>query len=179
MSDSNVLDELLQRNAAQAATYRACPSPMPTLDAVVISCLDARIEPARFFGLDPGEALVIRNTGGRVTRAVEQELGAVLAMASAMTGRPSRPLVVLVHHTNCGAQRYADKAFVGQLSKASNVPVEVLEPLAITNHESSLREDLARIRASQHLPRGLVVVGVRYDEPTGRAQVVFTDDGEA
>ena len=58
------------------------------------------------------------------------------------------------------------------------MPVETIAGWAITDHEHSLRDDLAKLRSSRHLPPDLPVSGVRFDEASGLAEVLFTD-GEA
>ena len=171
-----VIDTLLSRNAAYRTKHVARP-PMPTLDTIVVSCMDARIDPAHVLGLELGEALVVRNAGGRVTEAVEQEVGAILAMAAKMTGRAMAPRVVLVHHTRCGVERLADPAVAAHVAEASGVPQAQIAHWSIGDHDhaASLRVDLERLRASAFLPKGIRVTGLRYDEETGVAEALFTD----
>jgi len=167
------LDTLIERNAQYAVHHE--PRPMfPSMGTLIVSCLDARIDPAHILGLQPGEALVIRNAGGRVTEAVEQELGMLLAMVTKATGKPARPKVVLVHHTDCGMERMANPGACSAVSAASGVPAETIERLAIHDHDASLADDLARLKASPYLPIGLPVSGLRYDQQTGQATVAFT-----
>ena len=76
------LDTILQRNkeiaARQAGAGKLMPSlpgAMPNVRAAIIGCADMRVDPANLFGLEPGEAVVIRNIGGRVTPGLLEELG--------------------------------------------------------------------------------------------------------
>jgi hypothetical protein len=72
------LDPLLERNHAFAGTgVHAELTPMPRLSLFVITCIDGRVDPARVLGLELGDALVLRNAGGRVTDEVIEEIAFV------------------------------------------------------------------------------------------------------
>ena len=164
---------LLERNA-QFAQERHRPLPIrPEMNTVVLSCLDARTDPAHFMALDAGEAVVIRNAGGRVTPAVEQELGMLAAMVRQAWGAAFE--IVVVHHTDCGVERLADPDARAGVSAASGVDADALALLAIADHDASLRDDLSRLRASSVVPNGITVTGLRYDPATGRAETRFVE----
>mgnify|MGYP000742728118 CR=1 FL=1 len=169
-----ITNQLLSRNAAYAKTHQPRP-PLPTLNTIVLSCVDARIDPAHILGLAPGEAVVLRNAGARVTDAVEQDIGLLIAMASAALGRPAAPEIVLIHHTQCGVEMLCSHDTVGKLSRATQIPSTVLEARAIADHEQSLRTDLARLAASPHVPAGITVSAMRYDQTYGRLDLLFTE----
>ena len=69
----NTLDSMLERNkdfVAQQVPFMLMPSlprAMPNVRAIIIGCADMRVDPAHIFGIKPGEAVVIRNIGGRIT----------------------------------------------------------------------------------------------------------------
>ena len=74
------LDTILQRNKEIAARQAgrlmpSLPGAMPNVKATIIGCADMRVDPVHLFGLQPGEAVVIRNIGGRVTPGLLEELG--------------------------------------------------------------------------------------------------------
>ncbi len=171
---SDFVQTLLDRNEAYRPHHEARP-PLPTMNAIVICCLDARIDPTHFLGVAPGEALVLRNAGGRVTEAVEHELGLILAMVSKFLDQPVIPEIVIVHHTDCGVENFSNDELAAGLSQATGVGREIVDCLAISDHESSLRTDLERLRSSSHLPTGLPVTGLLYDAASGHASVVFSD----
>ena len=106
----SVQADLLARNRAFTETFDKADLPiMPALNTVLLTCVDARVEPAHVLGLGLGEALVIRNTGGRVTRAVIEEIATLAELVRIMTeGRDPVFNVILMQHTQCGAQRLAD-----------------------------------------------------------------------
>src|SRR5207253_2805031 len=83
---------------------------MPTGRTIVIGCADPRVDPAIVMGLRLGEAVVIRNVGGRVTPATMRTLAVLGAIAQAEGNRPGDGLsVVVVHHTDCGITRLAGR----------------------------------------------------------------------
>ncbi len=172
---NEIIDTLLTRNGTYADTAHQPRPPMPTMNTIVVSCLDARADPAHYLGLASGEALVIRNSGGRVTESVEQEIGTVLALAGAIVGQPVTPHIVLVHHTRCGMARLADPQLAQGVSQASGVPLGQIQHSAIQDPERSLRTDLERLRASPFIPAGVTVTGLLYDEPSGRARAIYRD----
>jgi carbonic anhydrase len=165
-------DELVRRNAAFAAggAFSGLPFPPPhTLR--VLGCVDSRVDPAHVLGLDLGEALVMRNIGGRVTPAVLRSWGLLGKLsqsnpdAAAKTG-PSH--MAILHHTDCGITRLG--AFPEQLAEFFEIPVADLETKAIDDPRTAVRIDIEIAR--QTLPGGLVISGLVYDTETGLTEVV-------
>ena len=113
----NHLDTLLERNQHFAAQVSAAGTPMPSLPqamphlkAMIIGCADMRVDPAHVLGIQSGEAVVLRNIGGRVTPGILQELGLLgrvgQVAGQAPAGGGEFHLIVL-HHTDCGITRLA------------------------------------------------------------------------
>lgn len=163
---------LLERNAATQERHEVRPI-RPAMNVVILSCLDARADPAHFVGLQPGDALVIRNAGGRVTEDVEQQLGLLAAMVKQL-GAPLFELVI-VHHTDCGMERLAAEEVRARIAGATGLPRQALDRLAIHDHGTSLDEDVERLRSSALVPSGLRVTGLRYHHDTGAAEVVLEE----
>src|SRR5690348_9794298 len=97
---------LLERNEQFARTYAPAALGLPTAQMIILTCLDHRIDPARMLGLEPGDAPVIRNAGGRVTEAVIDDI-AYLAFLTGQLSGGSGALdtlfeVAIIHHTQCG-----------------------------------------------------------------------------
>jgi hypothetical protein len=102
-----IVETLIGRNEEFAAhRYRAGLSMMPTLKTVVVACVDPRVDPAEVLGLRLGEAVVVRNIGGRITPATLQTM-AMLGMIGRAEGGPpgSGWNLVVLHHTDCGMTR--------------------------------------------------------------------------
>ncbi len=165
MSD---LPALLQRNKEFAADFRHGDLPIrPRLSTIVLTCLDARVDPAHVLGLEPGDALVIRNAGGRVTPEVEHDIAILGFLAQGMAGGGPPLEVMIMHHTDCGAERFADPDVRKAASSSLGFDESRLEAMAIGDHSQSLRDDVARLRNAGRMPDGLAVSGHLYDVRTG------------
>ena len=162
-------ETLLDRNREFAASYDAQTlEKRPLLSMVVLTCADPRVDPAHFLGLRLGDAVVLRNLGGRVTPEIEQALAVLGVMAKQFAQAGSPPLeLAIIHHTDCGAEGFADPERRSQLSRASGLDEEKLQALAISNHHSSLADDIERLRESKLVPDALVVSASIYDVKTG------------
>ncbi len=163
---------LLDRNRQFASNFAAADlPPMPKLRTVVLTCADPRVDPAHILGLELGDGAVIRNTGGRVTREVIEEIAALAFMVSKIEGGEPGPFqLVIMQHTNCGAERFADPEF--QHALKAHVGVDV-SSVAITDHEQSLHEDVERLRTAPELPGHITVSGLLYDVEQGRAREII------
>ncbi len=175
MSD---LESFLQRNQAFGRDFAHGElGIVPARSTVVLTCLDARVDPAHFWGLTPGEALVLRNAGGRVTDAVERDLSILWQIGrlqSAPTHEtPPELALAIVHHEDCGLERIANPEIRRVMSQRSGIAFGVLGDLAIADHEDALVADVARLARSPIVPDALVVSGHLYDPKTGRVQQVL------
>lgn len=161
-------NELLNRNQDFAKDNKLGSMPaLPTLGVMVLTCVDTRVDPAHVLGLQLGEAVVFRNNGGRVTRAFIDELAALSMMVGRITGEAEpRFDIVLMQHTNCGAQSFADPDFRADILEATGVDVS---ETAITNQKRDLLTDLDRLRDATTLPDSLTVSALLFDVETGRA----------
>src|SRR5580693_6879969 len=102
----NRMFPLLERNEEFARGYTPIPLGPPSAQVAVVTCLDHRVDPALFLGLRLGDAVVIRNTGGRVTEAVIDDVAYLAFLAGQlMRGQVANDKlfeVAIVHHTQCG-----------------------------------------------------------------------------
>ncbi len=172
MSD---LDTLYDRNKGFARTFDKGDLPiLPRHRTIVLTCLDSRVDPAHFLGLELGDALVMRNTGGRVTDDVEQGVALLLGMTRLVAGDRAPGLsLAIVHHTDCGLERIAAPGPRQALSQRTGLEPAVLETLAISDHEASFMADIERLRASDLVPSELEVSAHLYDVTSGQmTQVV-------
>jgi len=96
------VDELLERNARFAEGLPADLPFVPRLRTIVLTCADHRVDPAETLGLELGDALVVRNGGGRVTPAVLQNLALLSAVVAATGTDPTGFELILMQHTECG-----------------------------------------------------------------------------
>jgi carbonic anhydrase len=169
---------LLDRNPQRAAAGGLVGlSPMPTHQVFVVSCLDARTDPAHYLGLEPGEALVLRNAGGRVTPEVIEEVAFIAAVTEFMLGEDAPDFeVAVVHHTGCGTGLLADPTFragfAGRIDRNENDLAEmaVLDPTQTVTH------DVGLLRSSPLIPDRATATGHVYDVDTGLLTTIVPAD---
>lgn len=95
----------IDRQLAYADLFRGARTPAPPSTRVaVVTCMDSRIDPAVVFGLDPGDANLIRNAGGIVDDGVIRSL----AISQRLLGTTS---VLIVQHVGCGVHGLDDDDF--------------------------------------------------------------------
>jgi carbonic anhydrase len=113
----NNLDDLLKRNkqfaaqqTAQGTLMLSLPRAMPKVKAIIIGCADMRVDPAHLLGTKPGEAVVLRNIGGRINPGLLEQLGLlgrIGEVAGAIPGGGGEFHLILLQHTDCGITRLA------------------------------------------------------------------------
>ena len=113
----NNLDRMLEHNkdfaARQSATGTRMPSlprALPNVKSIIIGCADMRVDPAEILGIKLGEAVVMRNIGGRITPGLLEELGLlgrIGEVAAAIPGGGGEFHIIVLHHTDCGITRLA------------------------------------------------------------------------
>ncbi len=162
---------ILERNNKFANDFTAADMHiLPKLRTVILTCVDARVDPAYVLGIELGDAVVIRNNGGRVTRDVVNEIATLSFMVAMMDGAERRAFeLVIMQHTECGAERFADPDFQNALKAKTGVDVS---SVAISDHEKSLIEDVEILQNSPEIPGYIVVSGFIYNVRDGRIQEV-------
>jgi carbonic anhydrase len=145
--------DLLHANESYAAARANVADGRPGRHLAVVTCMDARIDVFAALGLHLGEALVIRNAGGRVTDDVLRSL----ALACHVLGVDS---VVVMQHTKCGLAGVTDDE-LRALTGAD------LGFFPIDDHAAALREDIALLSAQPYLEPLEVVAGFVYDVESG------------
>ncbi len=156
------LDEVLAANELYAASFESgmLPAP-PARHLAVVTCMDARILPLEVFGLEPGDAHIIRNGGGRVSA---DALRSLLVSVHVLGVRE----IAVVHHTECSMARFTDAELQATVGAASGHPADAIEFQAIEDADQAMRDDLDRIRTSRLFPADVDVRGYEYDVRTGR-----------
>jgi carbonic anhydrase len=131
----------------------------PALKVAIVACMDARLDPARVLGLEPGDAHVIRNAGGVVTDDVIRSL----SISQHELGTEE---VILLHHTKCGMQTFTDEEFAQAREQDSGQRPE-WPARTFTDLEEDVRDSIRRLRESPFLPRTERVRGFVYDVDSG------------
>lgn len=168
------LDTLEKRNR-DFATHRftASMSLFPASKPIIISCVDPRADPAYMLGLEFGDALVIRNIGGRITPATLQTIAMLQTVARVQGATPSKGNLVIVHHTDCGITRLTGKPDL--LTSYFEIDPAELPAKAVTDPRAAVAVDVATFKANP-LPGEWAVSGLVYDVMTGLVEVMVTPD---
>ena len=166
------MNPLLERNERFARDYTPMALGLPTAQVIIVTCLDHRVDPAIVFGVELGEAPVIRNAGGRVTPAVIDDIAYLAFLAEQLFGDQVAAdrlfEVAIVHHTQCGTGFLADPGFRRQAADATGISEAALEAAAVPDPDVTVRADVARLLASPLLSAKVSVSGHVYDIATGR-----------
>jgi carbonic anhydrase len=154
-------DELLRANAEYARTFdRGALSMPPAKRLAIVTCMDARIDPARAFGLEEGDAHVIRNAGGRAREALRS-----LVISQRLLGTTE---IAVIHHTECGMLTFTNPDLHAKVKKDLGADASHIDFLPFSDLEESIREDVSFLMSSPLIPGDIVVRGFLYDVHTGR-----------
>jgi len=176
----NNLDSMLERNKDFAAQQSAAgtlmpslPQSLPDVKAIVIGCADMRVDPAHVLGIKPGEAVVIRNIGGRITPGLLEQLGLlgrIGEVAEKIPGGGGEFHLIVLQHTDCGITRLAgDHA---KLAHYFQIEEADLKRKAVTDPRAAVAGDVAWLRTIPALPGEWLISGLVYDVATGRVEIV-------
>lgn len=169
----NNLDLMLKRNRESAAPMPSLSQSLQTLKAVIIGCADMRVDPAQVLGIRAGEAVVMRNIGGRVTPGLLEEfglLGRIGQVAGTVPGGGGEFHLIVLHHTDCGSTRLlGDPAM---LAHYFQIPEREVETKSVRDPRKAVAVDVAALRAIPALPDKWLISGLVYDVSTGLVEVV-------
>jgi carbonic anhydrase len=177
----SVRAEVLRANAEYAATFGdkgelALP---PARGFAILTCMDARLDPAKYAGLAEGDAHVIRNAGGRASDDAIRSL----VISYKLLGTKEW---FVIHHTNCGMEFFTDEVMRGLLANSletaalgpdgftdvgtgpGSAEAKYIDWLTISDQAESVTEDVVRIRSSALVPKNIPVYGYIYDVTSGR-----------
>ncbi len=176
----NTLDHLLQRNKEFAVKQSAAgtlmpslPQAMPKVKAIIIGCADMRVDPAHVLGIKLGEAVVLRNIGGRITPGLLQQLallGRIGEVAGKVPGGGGEVHMIVLQHTDCGITRLACNPAL--LAPYFQIPESDLKTKAVTDPRAAVAADVAALRAIPALPGTWLISGLVYDVSTGLTEIV-------
>ena len=173
MTAANI-DPALERNRTFAAAGgHEGAVVFPELRLFVITCLDPRVDPAHFLGLDLGDAMVIRNVGGRVNRKVINDVAFIGQLAEGML--PDGPLfeVAVIHHNQCGSGALADDAFRRRYADRIAVEESTRRDHPVLDPESTVTRDVERLRSAPAISPRVTVSGHVYDVGTGLTRTIL------
>jgi len=155
-------EDLLKTNESYAATFQKGDLPMPPARHVaVLTCMDARLHPSRFLGLNEGDAHVIRNAGGRASDDAIRSL----VISQQLLGTN---IVLVIHHTDCGMVTFSNEDLRAKLKQELHVDAGDIDFLPFRDLEQSVRDDVAKIKSSPLIPDNVEISGFIYDVRTGK-----------
>ena len=184
---SKVLPEVLAANASYVATFgaKATLALPPARRFAILTCMDARLDPAKFAGLREGDAHVIRNAGGRASDDAIRSL----VISYKLLG--TREWFV-IHHTDCGMEYFTDpvmRALLAQSLQTAELTADgfrdvgkgpgspegqYVDWLTIANTTQAVVDDVARIRHHPLVPRSIPIYGYLYEVTTGQLLEIGT-----
>jgi carbonic anhydrase len=178
---STILDEVLAANAAYAKSFgpKADLALPPARRFAILTCMDTRLDPAKYAGLSEGDAHVIRNAGGRASDDAIRSL----VISYKLLGTAEW---FVIHHTDCGMEFFTDEVIRGLL--ANSLETAALGPdgfhdvgtgpgspeaayidwLTIADQTGAVEDDVSRIRNHPLVPKNIAIYGYVYDVRTGR-----------
>lgn len=168
------LETLAARNAEFAEHgFKPELKIMPSERTMIVGCVDPRVDPMDVLQLKPGEAVVVRNVGGRVTPALIETM-AILRTVAQAAGKDMGAgwNLIILQHTDCGIKGCYHHA-PELLAPYMGVPLVELDELAITDPHAAVGIDIARLRAASGLSGGFRVTGLVYDIATGKIDTVI------
>ena len=167
------VETALERNRAFAAAGgHEGAVVFPNLRLFVITCLDPRVDPAYFLGLDLSDAIVVRNVGGRVTPEVINDVAFLGQIAENVLADGPLFEVALIHHTQCGAGALADDAFRRRFAERIGAEESTLREHAVLDPAATVASDVKRLRAAAAISSRVRVSGHVYDVVTGLVETI-------
>ena len=177
---SQILEEVLSANQHYQAVFgdkASLPMP-PGRRFAILTCMDARLDPAKYAGLSEGDAHVIRNAGGRASDDAIRSL----VISHKLLGTKEW---FVIHHTNCGMEFFTDEVMRGLLANSletaalgadgfydvgtgpGSAEAQYVDWLTISDNAQSVTDDVSRIRSHPLVSASIPIYGYIYDVKTG------------
>jgi carbonic anhydrase len=178
---SKILTEVLSANQTYASTFgdKSKLALPPARGFAILTCMDARLDPAKYAGLAEGDAHVIRNAGGRASDDAIRSL----VISYKLLGTKE---FFVIHHTDCGMQFFTNDIMRDLLANSletaaltaegfkdvgkgpGSTAAEFVEFLTIKDQAQSVLADVTRIRQSPLVPKSIPIYGYIYDVHSGK-----------
>jgi carbonic anhydrase len=178
---NQILSEVLDANQKYSASFgdKGKLAMPPARRFAILTCMDARLDPAKYAGLAEGDAHVIRNAGGRASDDAIRSL----VISYKLLG--TREFFV-IHHTNCGMEFFSNEVMRGLLASSletadltpsgfrdvgrgpGSSAGEYIEWLTIRDQSQAVIDDIERIRTHPLVPKSIPIYGFIYDVQSGK-----------
>ena len=162
----SVIDELVHANEHFANALGEVESPPlpPARRVAILTCMDARIVPARIFGLEEGDAHVIRNAGGLAREGLRS-----LVISQRLLGTNA---IAVIHHTDCGMLTFKNEDVYGKVREDLGADASDIDFMPFGDLEQSVRDDVTLLRESPLIADDTEIRGFVYDVQTRRLSEV-------
>ena len=186
MSKSTVVQEVEAANAQYAGRFGEKLSKLPIPPArkfAILTCMDARMHASKLFGLEEGDAHIIRNAGGRASDDAIRSL----VISYKLLGTKE---FFVVHHTNCGMVTFNNGVMAGLLANSLETAVHdgttwkdvgqgpgsaeaaKIDWLTFTDDRQAVIDDVKKVRNHPLVPKSIPVYGYLYDVRTGKLEEI-------
>ncbi|KAG0351689.1 hypothetical protein BG005_008820 [Podila minutissima] len=157
----SVVEEIRVANQAYVNSRTKGQLPLPPARKVaIVTCMDARILPASTFGLQEGDAHVIRNAGGRTPEALRS-----LVISEQLLGTNT---IIVAQHTDCGMLTFENRDIHAVIHKNLGQDASHVDFLPFPQLEQNLRNDVQFLRTHPLIPKSVNIYGFVFDVATGR-----------
>ena len=177
----SIYDEVKAANDEYAENFgaRSNLGLPPARHFAILTCMDARLDPAKYAGLSEGDAHVIRNAGGRASDDAIRSL----VISYKLLGTKEW---FVIHHSDCGMEFFTDEVIRSLLASSletaelgpdgfrdvgsgpGSAEANYIDWLTIADNAESVVDDVTRIRNHPLVPDFIVIYGFIYDVKTGR-----------
>jgi carbonic anhydrase len=177
----SVYEEVVNANKEYVANFgnKGSLALPPARHFAILTCMDARLDPAKYAGLSEGDAHVIRNAGGRASDDAIRSL----VISYKLLGTSEW---FVIHHSNCGMEFFTDELMRGLLASSldtaelgaggfkdigagpGSAEASYVDWLTIADNAQSVVDDVTRIRAHPLVPGRIAIYGFIYDVATGQ-----------
>jgi len=166
-----IQENLVNSNKAYASTFTQGDLALPPAKKyAVVTCMDARIDPAAAYGISLGDAHVIRNAGGNAQDALRS-----LVISEQLLGTTE---IILVKHTGCGMLTFDNDAATGLVQK--NLGEKAVAELksfggdfqAFPDLDAAVKRDVELLKGSELIPKSVTISGWVYEVETGKVRSV-------
>jgi carbonic anhydrase len=156
---SEILNNFLSVNKEYSSNFGSKKDLViqPSKRVAILTCMDARLDPAKFVGLVEGDAHIIRNAGGRVSDDAVRSL--LISFKLLNTNE-----WFVIHHTDCGMEKFSNDDIDAQFNLAES---ESINWLTFTDNEKSVLEDVQLLKDHPLVPSEIIIHGFIYNCSTG------------
>jgi carbonic anhydrase len=159
-------DEVVAANEKFASSFAKGGLPMPPARGLaILTCMDARLHPEQFCGLDFGDAHVIRNAGGRASDDAVRSL----VISQRLLGTDE---IIVIHHTDCGMLTFSNEQLADKIDTDLGSDASGWDFLPFSDLEQSVIDDVDTLRGSSLIPDDIPVAGAIYDIESGKLNEV-------